>query len=175
MTSKDDAYNRPAKVVTKRNKGGRPTSYTEDMPERLLSHFRVDIGEIIKHNFTTAGKSNSRINAAALPSMTKFCEEVGVTNTTLHEWRRVHPEFSLAYTHARAMYEELLVTLGLSMNNTFTVFMLKANFGWRDNVDVTVNSSSEKPVRLKIVTDADMPPDTRTEEEKSSAVDWGDD
>lgn len=161
------------KHVTERNKGGRPSSYTEDMPERLVEHFRIDLDELLLHNFTTAQKSNLRLNPKILPSITKFCEEVGITKTTLHDWRSKHEEFAAAYAHARDLYEEMIVTLGFTTGSPFSTFMLKANFGWRDNTEVVVTGDATKPIRLKIV--SERPADTRTDEEKGQAVDWGDD
>lgn len=160
------------KVTTPRNPVGRPTSYTEDMPEALLSFFRVDIDDIIKHNLTSAGKSNIRIDPKYLPSMIKFCESVGIHQSTLHEWRSKHAEFSEAYTQARQLYEQMILDIGFATNSTFATFMLKANFGYRDNTEIVVTGDANKPVRLKIV--SERPKDEKPREE-SEAVDWGDD
>ena len=160
------------KVTTPRNPVGRPTSYTEDMPEALLSFFRVDIDDIIKHNLTSAGKSNIRIDPKYLPSMIKFCESVGIHQSTLHEWRSKHTEFSEAYAQARQLYEQMILDIGFATNSTFATFMLKANFGYRDNTEIVVTGDANKPVRLKIV--SERPKDEKPREE-SEAVDWGDD
>lgn len=160
--------------MTGRNKGGRPTSYTEDMPERLVEHFRIDLEQLLLHNFTTAGKSNLRMNPKILPSITKFCEEVGITTTTLHDWRAKHKEFADAYAHARMLYEDLIVTLGFTTNSTFSVFMLKANFGYRDNTEIVVKGDDTKPVRLKIVSERPKQ-DGEQPKEQQESVDWGDD
>lgn len=160
------------KVTTPRNPVGRPTSYTEDMPEALLSFFRVDIDDIIKHNLTSAGKSNIRIDPKYLPSMIKFCESVGIHQSTLHEWRSKHAEFSEAYAQARQLYEQMILDIGFATNSTFATFMLKANFGYRDNTEIVVTGDANKPVRLKIV--SERPKDEKPREE-SEAVDWGDD
>lgn len=160
------------KVTTPRNPVGRPTSYTEDMPEALLSFFRVDIDDIIKHNLTSAGKSNIRIDPKYLPSMIKFCESVGIHQSTLHEWRSKHAEFSEAYAQARQLYEQMILDIGFATNSTFATFMLKANFGYRDNTEIVVTGDANKPVRLKIVSER---PKEEKPREESEAVDWGDD
>lgn len=160
------------KVTTPRNPVGRPTSYTEDMPEALLSFFRVDIDDIIKHNLTSAGKSNIRIDPKHLPSMIKFCESVGIHQSTLHEWRSKHAEFSEAYAQARQLYEQMILDIGFATNSTFATFMLKANFGYRDNTEIVVTGDANKPVRLKIVSER---PKEEKPREESEAVDWGDD
>ena len=160
--------------VTERNKGGRPTSYTEDMPEALLSFFRVDIDDIIKHNLTAAGKSNIRIDPKHLPSMIKFCESVGIHQSTLHEWRSKHTEFSEAYAQARQLYEQMILDIGFATNSTFATFMLKANFGYRDNTEIVVKGDDTKPIRLKIVSERPQQPEDAPKDE-AEAVDWGDD
>lgn len=160
------------KVTTPRNPVGRPTSYTEDMPEKLLEYFRVDVDDYIQHSHTTAGKSNIRINPKHMPSILNFCESIGITTTTFHDWRSKHKEFSVAYTQARELYEQIILNIGFATNSTFATFMLKANFGYRDNTEIVVTGDANKPVRLKIV--SERPKDEKPREE-SEAVDWGDD
>ncbi|UGO51932.1 hypothetical protein DIENCEPHELON_62 [Klebsiella phage vB_KaeS_Diencephalon] len=171
----DTNMTEPVNHVVERNKAGRPSMYTEDMPEALLSHFRVDLDEVLPHNFTTAGKSNIRVIPKYLPSMVKFCESVGITTTTLHRWRAEHKEFSDAYTQARQLYEDLLIGVGLATNSTFATFLLKASFGYRDNTEIVVKGDDTKPIRLKIVSERPEQPGGDAPKDEAEAVDWGDD
>jgi len=161
------------KVTTPRNPGGRPTSYTEDLPEKLLNYFNVDIDDYIQHTLTTAGKSNIRINPKYMPSIINFCNEIGVSKQTFHRWRAEHKEFNDAYTHARELYEQMILNIGFATNSTFATFMLKANFGYRDNTEIVVTGDANKPVRLKIV--SERPQEQEKPKDEAEAVDWGDD
>lgn len=66
----------------------------------------------------------------------------------------------------------MILNIGFATNSTFATFMLKANFGYRDNTEIVVTGDANKPVRLKIV--SERPKDEKPREE-SEAVDWGDD
>ncbi|URC22415.1 hypothetical protein SUSUWATARI_00340 [Serratia phage vB_SmaM-Susuwatari] len=162
-----------------RNKGGRPTLYTPDIPERLVDYFDLDHDEVIKHNMTTGDKSNYQIIIRKLPSMVGFCRMVGITTATLHLWMSnnssLPPEekarLTEHYKHARTLYENLLITVGMTTGNTFVPFMLKCNFGWRDNEEVQSNEQN-RVVRFKIVSPDDRP---KANPNDKPAEDWGDD
>lgn len=149
---------------------GRPTRYDDSLVEKLTNYFDVDPHDYISHNFTTAGKSNYQIMTKSMPSIMGFCREVGITSATLHDWVDKHKEFAAAYAHARQLYEKMIVDIGIATNSTFAVFMLKCNFGWRDNEEV-LQKDQGKAVRLKIVSERK----DGGAKDPGEAVDWGDD
>lgn len=149
---------------------GRPTLYDESMPERIISYFDIDTDDYIKHNFTTAEKSNYRLLVNNMPSIMGFCRSVGVDKSTLYRWIDAHPEFSRAYMHARDLYEDMIVKIGIACNGSFPVFFLKCNFGWRDNEEI-IQKEQAKAVRMKIVSERK----DGEAKDHGESVDWGDD
>jgi DNA-binding XRE family transcriptional regulator len=68
---------------------------------------------------------------------------IGVAKDTLHEWARVHPEFSAAFTIARSFCEAFHLERGIQTahgerqgNAPMTKFILSAAFGYRETAGV---------------------------------------
>ena len=166
-----------AKHTTQRNIG-RPLTYTDDVPERLVDYFNVDVNEVVQHNMTTAEKSNYRVKP--IPTIAGFCRELGIAPVTLHRWMSSESgltdeqrgDLCNAYSQARALQENLVIQIGIMTNGTFSAFMLKCNFGWRDNTEVKTDENV-KPIRVKIV--SERPVDLDVEIENGKPIDWGDD
>lgn len=99
--------------------GGQPTKYHDGIPELFIEAMcRGD-------------------------SITQFAAQQDVCYDTVHEWSKVHPEFSRAYTRGRAKGEAFW-THWLTSNmdnpkaNGALVKLYFANrFGWSDKKDVT--------------------------------------
>lgn len=165
------------KHVTKRGLG-RPITYTDDVPERLVDFFDRDVEEFIVHNFTTAEKSNYRVKP--IPTLAGFCRELGIAPSTLHRWMSVESQLKQeqrddlcnAYSRARTLQENIVTQIGMMTNGTFAAFMLKCNFGWRDNTEVKTDENV-KPIRVKIVSERPVELDVQTTEQKP--IEWGDD
>ena len=93
-------------------------------------------------------------------SVTSFAAEIDVDRSTIAEWVRVHPEFSLAFTRAKAKclawWEKQarnLASTGTG-NATMCVFGLK-NMGqdeWRDKQEVE-HSGGVTVTRIELVGD----------------------
>lgn len=157
---------------------GRPLTYTDDVPERLVDYFNVDVEDIVKHNMTTAEKSNYRVKP--IPTIAGFCRELGIAPVTLHRWMSVESglndtqrnELCNAYSQARALQENLVIQIGIMTNGTFSAFMLKCNFGWRDNTEVKTDENV-KPIRVKIVSERPVELDIQNGEQES--IEWGND
>lgn len=158
---------------------GRPLTYTDDIPERLTDFFDKDFADYVEHNFTTAGKSNYRIKP--IPTLAGFCRELGIAPVTLHRWmspesglnEKQRDELCNAYTRARALQENIVTQIGIMTNGSFAAFMLKCNFGWRDNTEVKTDSEV-KPIRVKIVSERPVELEVQDGNEKTS-IEWGDD
>lgn len=166
------------KHVVQRGAGGRPLTYTDDVPGRLVDFFDRDVDEFIVHNFTTAEKSNYRVKP--IPTLASFCRELGIAPVTLHRWMSAESgltdkqrgELCNAYNQARTLQENIVTQIGMMTNGTFAAFMLKCNFGWRDNTEVKTDETV-KPIRVKIVTE--RPVDVEVTDKDDKPIEWGDD
>jgi len=103
--------------------GGRPTKYTEDLPDALL-------------NALAAGKS-----------VTQFAAQIGVHRATIYSWAERHPEFSDALSRgqeaSQAYWEDQLQKMMYSREvNAPLVKLYFANrFNWHDKAEVDNKSS----------------------------------
>lgn len=73
----------------------------------------------------------------------QMASKIGVTKQTLHEWSRVHPEFSDAFALARECAEAWHVEMGTETaigkrpgNAPMSKFLLSAAFGYRETSGV---------------------------------------
>lgn len=99
--------------------GGRPTDYREEYCDRVIQ-LGVD------------GKLPAQMAAA-----------LDVTKQTLHEWARVHPEFSYAFdrarVHAESWHLEKATETAIGQrggNAPMAKFLLSAAFGYRETSGV---------------------------------------
>lgn len=158
---------------------GRPLTYTDDVPDRLVDYFDRDVEDFIVHNFTTAEKSNYRVKP--IPTLAGFCRELGIAPVTLHRWMSSESgltdeqrgQLSNAYSRARTLQENIVTQIGMMTNGTFAAFMLKCNFGWRDNTEVKTDET-QKAIRVKIVSERPVELDIQDSSEQKP-IDWGDD
>lgn len=111
--------------------GGRPSEYKPEYCQRVIEF----------------GKDG------LLP--VSMASRIGVTKQTLHEWARVHPEFSDAFNEARTHCEAFHVERGCetahgsrSGNAPMTKFILSAAFGYRETsgVELSGEVGSRAPV-----------------------------
>lgn len=115
--------------------GGRPTDYTDEMPEKLLTAM-------------FAGKS-----------VTRFCRDIRISTPTFYLWVSKHSQFSSAFelgkNDCEAFWEDWLVeNLGNKEVNSTLVKLFFANrFGWHDKTesknDVTVTPHEDWTKTLK--------------------------
>jgi hypothetical protein len=120
--------------VTKRKKpedletAGRPTKYKPEYCKAILKYFSV------KH-WAMVGKKQV---ANPIPLLKTFAVRIGVTYDTLGEWCKVHPEFSVAYTVAKHLQEDMLIsnTLKGLYDSRFAIFAAKNMIGWVDRTEV---------------------------------------
>lgn len=118
-------------------KVGRPTKYDPKLCEEIINFF--DIAPYYERKITTTGKNDyckeETIDVANdLPHLITFARHIGVSIDTLNEWTRKHPEFSEALKTAKAINERMLAVNALKglYQSTFSIFMAKNKFGWRD-------------------------------------------
>src|SRR5579872_2600981 len=98
--------------------GGRPTKYTDEMPELL-------------YNAMKAGKS-----------VVRFCSDQDISNDTFYEWLKVHKEFSEAFAVSKmkceAHWEEWLIEnmRNKDCNSVLIKMFFTNRFGWSDKKEV---------------------------------------
>jgi hypothetical protein len=132
---------------------GRPSPYKPEYAQKLIDYFSVQpYSEKIKKIVTKKGDviEVPFDEAADFPTLAGFAISIGVHRDTLHEWSKVHPEFSDAYARAKDFQENFLVINGLKglVKEQFGQFVTKNVLGWRDKqpgeADVIVNNVTSK-------------------------------
>lgn len=105
--------------------GGRPSKYDPRYCDALLTFFT-------REKFTVG--AFGKLVPTEPPYFSAFARSLGVDDTTLDEWAKVHPKFSLAIKSAKRLQEEHLVTCGFlgASNPAVTIFLLKNNHGYKD-------------------------------------------
>ena len=130
----------------KKNPVGRPTKYDPSFPSDLINWFDVDAyRELVDQN----GKEYLLPNK--FPTLAGWCGKMLISRECLHEWVRVHQEFSDAYGIAKERQEAILVQGAMSgaFNSGFAVFTAKNMMGWRDKQPDEV--VEQKPVEIRII------------------------
>ena len=106
---------------------GRPTKYKREYCQQLIDYSKTGM------------------------SFESFALEIDIVPDTLHEWAKVHKEFSDAKKKAKALQERALMTIGLKglkgdikgFRDATWIFWMKARFGWKDHSDGSDNKDDE--------------------------------
>lgn len=118
---------------------GRPTLYNTDVQAQAEQYLLEDY----------------KIEGGVIPSVAGLACYLGVSRSTIHEWRDRHPEFSGTLDAIEQKQEFIVVNRGLTgdFNATITKLVL-ANHGYSDKIqtDHTSSDGSLKPVtRIELV------------------------
>jgi len=122
----------------KPKRAGQPTKYKPEYCEMLVEHMLDGL------------------------SFDSFAGVIGVNSDTLHEWKRVHPEFSVAKTHGHAKAMLWWEKLGRAaaagkvpnFNAAVFIFSMKNKFGWRDRIDANIQVDvTHKPLQISEIKD----------------------
>lgn len=117
---------------------GRPTSYTEDMPERIIKYFDQPLYIMKKKQIASGGRAvtieEERPNS--MPTFEGFALSVGVIHKTLRNWCAEHPEFLQAYNACSEIQKGFIVEHGMmgNYNPGFTKFIAVNCTDLRDKV-----------------------------------------
>jgi len=124
---------------------GRPTKYTDEMPQRLLDFFSVDLDrDITVQNSTASGKvvevAVSRPNR--LPTVEGFCASIPIAKSTFQDWCKAHDTFRVALGKCKVMQMNHLIqhTLEGSYNAGFAKFLAMNISEYRDKVEIETSS-----------------------------------
>lgn len=117
---------------------GRPTKYNEEL-QAHADRYIFDYHE----------------QEDVIPSAAGLCVWLGISRPTLHEWERIHPEFSATLAAIRELQEKVALNKGLTgaFNSTIVKLVL-ANHGYSDKQEIDHRSgdgSMATPTRIEIV------------------------
>jgi len=145
---KPNAGGRPTKSrkkpkKKKAKKPGRPTKYRKSFCTQIIKYFTVE----------PTKKTEGELIANKLVFLSNFAHHIGVSHETLHEWCKVHPEFSVAYAHAKELQKQHLIHCGLLglFNSHFAIFTAKNIADMKDKQEVEVGGKDGKPIPVQIV------------------------
>lgn len=120
---------------------GQPTKYKKRYCKDIIAFFDVPAIKTIEVTIEYKNgtiKTEEKEIANDLPFFEQFAHEIGVHVDTLHEWKKVHPEFSEAYKKAKKMQEHNWKVCSLKglYNPAFTIFFGKNIYKWTDKQEV---------------------------------------
>lgn len=118
-------------------KNGRPTKYKEEFCQRVDEYLAL------------CGRENTK-----LPKRSEFARYIGVDDTTLDEWEKRYPIFSLSIKKIMELQKEQLMDDGLyggkEVNSIMAIFLLKCNHGMIETERREVNGT------LSVVIDSSL-------------------
>lgn len=127
-----------------KNPIGRPTKYSEEMPQALLDFFQAIKEEVleVEENMALSGVLQWVQKPVDPPLLSGFAISMAVHRDTLHEWARVHTDFSDAMKTAKEIQEWVvarMVSHG-AYAPAFGIFMLKNCSDWTDKHEVGLDT-----------------------------------
>jgi hypothetical protein len=119
------------------SKIGRPTKYTEDMPDKVYSY-------IAKCKENPQGETRDELTIEQLPLLCGLVKVLKVNQDTISEWRKVYPLFSAACEELLSIQKKTLIQLGLSgaYNSTIAARILGANHGMSDKKKLEIDGTA---------------------------------
>lgn len=110
---------------------GRPSKYTNDVPEKLLAFFRQE------------GK---------FPTIEGFCASLLIVKNTFHEWMKDHQELKDAYEVCQQLQKERLISgaLNREYDSGFSKFFAINCLGMREKVEQEVYGKDGAPLGIEV-------------------------
>ena len=143
-------------MAEQKKKTGRPTKYKPEYCQEIITYFDVPFFED-KLVSTTTGKNEYSKDeykevATAPKFLSAFARSIGVDDTTLDEWAKHFPAFSLALKQAKALQREHWITCGLKglYAPAAFIFSMKNMHEWRDQTEVKHSGEIEEKKSLII-------------------------
>lgn len=135
---------------------GRPTKYKKEYCEEMLKFFNIPHTRI---EYKTKLDKNGDIKEIeierpnSLPTFEKFACNINVCVDTLHEWKKVHQEFSEAYRQCQQLQKDMLIDLGMLglYNAPFTQFVAKNITDMKDKQEVEQTNINKTPFEIKLI------------------------
>lgn len=106
--------------------GGRPSEYKPEYCDKVDEYLE------------TTGAAQQH-----LPKLESFSLYIGVNRDTINEWRKIHPQFSVAIEKIMTRQAQQLIDDGIyggkEVNPTIVKLLLQNNHGMREKQDVTTD------------------------------------
>lgn len=135
-------------------KVGRPTKYTEDMPEKLIEYFSKPLfRRVMVQQATASGKIvEIEVERPCLPPLIEgFCGHVKIGKNTFYEWVKRYDEFRDAFSQAKVLQAEKLATHSLLSNYNASISkLILANC-----TDYKEDKEDRQTTEIKVVIDND--------------------
>ena len=121
------------------NLGGRPTKYTEDMPERADEYLA-----------TCVDSFEGKIKKVNLPTEEGFAHFLGVGVSTIFAWANKYPAFQESLAYIKGEQKKKLISEGLAdnYNSTIAKLMLSSNHGMREGTDHTSGGKTFEGIKV---------------------------
>lgn len=133
---------------------GRPSAYDPKYCEMIIEYFSKDPYKEKFKKITTRSGDVIEVPydaAADTPTLAGFACKIGHHRDTLHEWSKVHKEFSEAVKKAKDFQENFMVINGNKglINPQFGILTMKNICNWRDRLagedtKVVINNFTSK-------------------------------
>jgi len=166
---KTEAGKKKSTAKKGKHPGGRPTLYDPKYCQEIIDYFSIPATATLKRKITR-GKAVIEEEYQApnpLPLFEDFASSIGVHVDTLQEWKKVHPEFSVAYAHAKQRQKAILIKNGTLGNYQpqFTIFVAKNIAGMSDTQTHDVTDRLAEVLKSAQGTSLGLPSERRKDEE----------
>lgn len=130
-----------------KNKGGRPTVYSEEMLIKANEYIDKCIDEIEEYHKTRGKKSDTyeRRVRVKLPTIEGLAVYLGITRETVYAWEKEEgkEQFSYILARLRAEQAQKLIDNGLSGDYNPTIAkVLLTKHGYREGLDQTTDGKA---------------------------------
>ena len=134
-----------------KNPVGRPTKYTEDLPEKILDFFDVPLERSIPRDIVTKEGviTIMEIKPNRVPTIERFAANLRVHKSTLYEWSKKYPEFSDALNICRMIQHDMIHqhTFSGDFNAAYSKFYMINNSDMKEKIE-TVNENKNIEINI---------------------------
>ena len=117
-------------------KRGRPTEYTEDLPDKLRAY------------------AKDCLSKQRIPWLEEFCHRNDISERTLRDWSKAHDEMRDSHDYLMMIQKMILKQLCISKGGAGPIFLLKANHGLIETDRIQHAGDEVEPLTL-IFTDVE--------------------
>ena len=135
--------------------GGQPTKYKKKYCKDIIKFFNVDpFDEVEVRTKTRNGDVVTyQKEGCEFPTLAGFASSIGVHRDTIHEWTKVHKEFSDSLKKAKQIQQNILMQNAIKgrYEKAFAIFCMKNIFHWSDNPKTDEEKEQEREYTFNIV------------------------
>ncbi len=136
-------------------KRGRPSKYKPEFCKAIVKFFDIEptrevpVTTVYK-NGTERESTEERANH--LPFFSNFAHSIGVNDDTIVKWSKKYPDFNAAYTRAKALQKQHLITCGLLglYNPVFAKFTAINITDMKDTSGIELGGKNGEPITVKV-------------------------